>query len=125
MSQILRGLASRCTSTTTLSNRVSDAGFAGIFFSGPIRYLVLLIAACALPWCIQAQDATGKITGTITDPSGGVVPQAKITAINVETKVAKTAVTDTSGFYQIQPLPIGTYSVSVEAAGFSKMSSAQ
>ena len=36
----------------------------------------------------------------------------------------RSAVTDASGFYQIQPLPIGTYSVSVEAAGFSKMSSA-
>src|SRR5208283_2260500 len=123
MSQTLRGLASRITTTATLLNRFSGAGFSSTF-PGSIRYLALFLAACVLPLCLHAQDATGKIAGIITDPSGGVIPQAKVTATNVETKVAKTAVTDASGFYQIQPLPIGTYSVSVEAPGFSKMSSA-
>jgi hypothetical protein len=86
MSQTLRGLASRCISTTTLINRASDAGLASIF-SVPMRCLVLLLAASVVPGFLQAQDATGKIAGVITDPSGGVVPQAKVTATNVETKI--------------------------------------
>ena len=116
-------MASRCISTTTLINRASDAGRTSISSSG-IRYLVLILAACVVPSILQAQDATGKITGTITDPSGGVVPGAKVTATNVETKIEKTAVTNASGLYQIQPLPVGRYTVLVEATGFSKMSSA-
>ncbi len=123
MSQTLRGLASRTISTTTLNHQVSDAGRTSIF-AGRIRDVVLLLAACVAPCFLQAQDATGKIAGTISDPSGGVVPQAKVTATNVETKISKTAVTNASGTYQIQPLPVGTYTVSVEATGFSKMSSA-
>ena len=42
----------------------------------------------------------------------------------METKISKTAVTNANGTYQILPLPVGTYSVSVEATGFSKMTSA-
>jgi hypothetical protein len=89
-----------------------------------MRCLVLLLAASVVPGFLQAQDATGKIAGVITDPSGGVVPQAKVTATNVETKITKMVVTTASGLYQIQPLPVGTYRVSVEATGFSKMTSA-
>jgi hypothetical protein len=92
--------------------------------SQTFRRLALVLVVCAIPWILPAQDVSGKITGIITDPSGGVVPQAKVTATNVETKIAKTAVTDANGFYQIQGLPVGAYRVLVEAAGFSKMSSA-
>ncbi len=90
------------------------------------------LQACALLCAILlvfatgavAQDATGKISGIITDPSGSVVPDAKVTATNVDTKIAKSAQTDANGFYQIQTLPIGTYRVSVERAGFSTVTSA-
>ncbi len=126
MSKTLRGLAFRTITTTTLFTRISKTDFSSALRSAhkAACCLALLLAACAVPWSLQAQDATGKIAGIISDPTGGVIPQAKVTATNVETKIAKSAVTDASGFYQIQPLPIGTYSVSVEAAGFSKMSSA-
>jgi hypothetical protein len=72
-----------------------------------------------------AQDATGKIAGVITDPTGAFVPEAKVTATNVDTKISKTVQSDPNGFYQIQPLPVGNYRVSVEAAGFSQMTSAE
>jgi Carboxypeptidase regulatory-like domain/TonB-dependent Receptor Plug Domain/TonB dependent receptor len=71
-----------------------------------------------------AQDATGKIAGVITDPTGAFVPEAKVTATNVDTKIAKSVESDANGFYQIQPLPVGNYRVSAAASGFSTMASA-
>ena len=60
----------------------------------------------------------GSIQGTITDPSGSVIPQATVTAVNNATKVRTARPTTTAGFYVISPLPAGEYTVSVEAAGF-------
>jgi len=73
---------------------------------------------CALP--LAAQDATGRVIGVVTDPTGSVVPKAKVTVTNVETRVSRDAVTDGDGAYQILLVPIGAYTVSVEAQGFRK-----
>jgi outer membrane receptor protein involved in Fe transport len=81
-----------------------------------VSLVVLLLAACA--WNAAAQDATGKITGVVTDPSGAVVPNAKITVISSATNENYKAVTNSSGIYQILQLPIGLYRVAVEATGF-------
>ena len=78
--------------------------------------LVTLCAVCATP--AVAQTVTGGVTGTITDPSGAVVPGAQITAHNVDTGVDTTATTDKAGVYRIQFLPIGRYQVTVHAGGF-------
>jgi Carboxypeptidase regulatory-like domain/TonB-dependent Receptor Plug Domain len=78
-------------------------------------FSVLLVAPA-----IRAQDATGKITGNVTDPSGAVVPGAKVVVTNLETKTSKETVTNDQGFYQVLQLPIGSYEVSAEAAGFTK-----
>ncbi len=78
--------------------------------------LSLLLLAPAM-W---AQDATGKITGNITDASGAVVPGATVVVINLDTKTSKKAVTSNQGFYQVLQLPIGHYEVTAEAMGFSK-----
>src|ERR1700733_10565083 len=68
----------------------------------------------------RAQDATGKITGNITDASGAVVPGATVAVTNLGTKISKQAMADGQGFYQVLQLPIGSYEVSAEATGFSK-----
>lgn len=89
----------------------------------------LLCAALAFfavslcPAGLRAQ-ATGEITGRIADPSGAVVPNAKVTATHVETGVSQSTVTSSSGTYTIPSLLVGTYKVTASAQGF-KTASAQ
>lgn len=79
--------------------------------------LALLISnICFLP----AQDATGKITGTVTDASGAVIPDAKVTVTNTATNVTKDLTTNKDGVYQGLQLPIGFYRVTVAAQGFQQ-----
>jgi len=80
-------------------------------------FLALLIFPCALP----AQDATGRIIGNITDPSGLVVADAKVTVVNVATQIVSTTTTNSAGFYQVLSLPIGYYDVTIEKEGFQKV----
>ncbi len=65
------------------------------------------------------QTVTGSITGQVKDPSGAVVVGASVTAQNAATSVKTMAQTNGSGVYTIRFLPIGTYSLTVEAAGFT------
>jgi hypothetical protein len=65
------------------------------------------------------QTVTGSITGQVKDPSGAVVVGASITAQNAATSVKTAAQTNGSGVYTIRFLPIGTYSLTVEAPGFT------
>jgi len=67
----------------------------------------------------RAQTVTGSITGRVTDPSGAVVTGASVTAENTATSVKTSAQTNAAGVYSIRFLPIGAYSVTVEAPGFS------
>jgi hypothetical protein len=63
----------------------------------------------------------GSIQGTITDASGAVVPQAKIVVVSSETGFTKTLASDSAGYYSVGPLNPGPYTVTVTAAGFSKL----
>ena len=69
---------------------------------------------------VQAQDTTGRIIGNVSDPSGAVVPDAKVTVANEATKISQSTNTGRDGFYQVLALPIGNYSVTVEMKGFRK-----
>jgi len=60
----------------------------------------------------------GAITGTVTDATGAVIPNATVTASNDATGVATSRKTSSAGVYQISPLIVGTYSVTVSADGF-------
>lgn len=66
-----------------------------------------------------AQSNQGRITGTISDPAGAVVPSAQIEVKNTETGVVYRGGTSTTGNY-VLPVPSGTYDVTVSAAGFKK-----
>lgn len=69
----------------------------------------------------SAQNITGLIAGTVKDPSGAVVPNATVTVTNTDTGVTvRTLKTDAGGNYSAPLLPIGHYSVAIEAAGFRK-----
>jgi hypothetical protein len=89
------------------------------------RLLVLLLVVglsagmCGAVW---AQEVTGSIVGTVTDSKGGVVPNAKVTITNTDKQVVvRTLTTDDHGLYAAPLLPVGRYSVSVEVAGFKKV----
>jgi hypothetical protein len=67
-----------------------------------------------------AQTTTGRISGTVTDPSGAAIPGAGITVLNNGTGVSWRAATDDRGFYVAPNLPVGDYSVEVESKGFQR-----
>lgn len=84
-----------------------------------------ICAACLLVGLLSpvfAQESGGTIAGTVTDPPGGVVADAKIAITSAATKVATDLVTNSSGRYQSPPLTPGQYTVTVGQSGFKKES---
>ena len=81
--------------------------------------LCLLAAMIGSASLLQAQDATGRVVGTVTDRSSAVIPGAHVVVTNAATHVSRETVTDSSGFYQVLALPIGNYTVSVDHKGFN------
>ena len=68
-----------------------------------------------------SQTTTGSVTGTVTDPSGAVIPNAEVVAVNTATDVHTPVKSNNAGVYSIRFLPIGQYRVEVTAPGFSKL----
>jgi len=84
-------------------------------------FRVLLSAALFMAFAVIALgQSTATLQGTVTDQKGSVVPGAKITARNQATGIERTSQTDSDGNYQIAALPVGVYSIEVEAQGFKK-----
>ncbi|MFP5208446.1 MAG: carboxypeptidase-like regulatory domain-containing protein, partial [Acidobacteriota bacterium] len=80
-----------------------------------------ILLGFALVLCVSlapAQTVTGTITGQVTDPSGAVVPGAKVVATDLDTSVSTSATTNADGLFRIQFLPIGHYQVAITAPGF-------
>src|SRR5205085_7478242 len=76
-------------------------------------------AALCLALCATARaQSTATLQGTVTDPQGAVVPNAKVTVRSNATGVERTAQTDSEGNYQIASLQPGVYRVEVQAQGF-------
>ena len=82
------------------------------------RLSAAVFLACISLLPSLAQDATGKITGIITDPSGGVVGEVKVSVINTGTNISKDTTTNPQGVYQVLALPIGKYKVTATTPGF-------
>lgn len=76
----------------------------------------LLVAALAC----SAQTITSSIVGTVTDPSGAVVPNVTISVRNLDTGIRSSATTDNVGNYTVAQLPPGNYQVEAESTGFKK-----
>jgi hypothetical protein len=83
-------------------------------------FLVCMLLSAIAGSCLQAQEATGRIIGNVTDPSGSAVLGATVTITNTATKITRTTTTNETGFYQALSLPIGDYDVTVEKEGFRK-----
>jgi hypothetical protein len=65
-----------------------------------------------------AQETTGGLQGTVKDPSGAVIPGASVTLKGVTVGFNRTITTDETGFFKVQQMPPGDYTVSVTATGF-------
>jgi carboxypeptidase family protein len=81
--------------------------------------LIGLTLVLILPVLIQAQ--TASITGTVTEPSGAVVPGAAITVRNTATNATRTLESNSVGSYRVENLAPGVYEVSAEKTGFKKL----
>ena len=77
----------------------------------------LCVAFCGASLWAQT-SATGAIAGAVTDSSGGVIPNATVTATSTDTGQARTATTAADGTYRFSLLPPGQYKVSFSANGF-------
>src|SRR5579863_2263843 len=86
------------------------------------RSLVLVLCLLAFVPLGRSVEVTARIKGTVTDPSGAVVPNATVVAINQATGVSTKVTTSGQGDYLFQTLPIGTYNIEATAPGFKKFS---
>ncbi|MGA8186619.1 MAG: carboxypeptidase regulatory-like domain-containing protein, partial [Candidatus Sulfotelmatobacter sp.] len=87
--------------------------------------MVLLSLVVMAPAASSAQDATGRIFGTVYDQQGAVIPEVRITVTNMATQEARVATTDKEGSFQMLALPIGNYKVTAEHTGFRTVASAE
>ncbi len=94
-------------------NFIRATGGSAVCRLGLAVALLCLIASPAM-----AQLYSGTLTGVVTDPSGALVPAAKVVVTDVGKGLTFTAATDAGGRYLVRALPPSTYRVSVEASGF-------
>ena len=91
-----------------------------------IRYFklpVLALALCAaLVASAQAQATTGRISGTVKDSSGGVLPGVTVTVTEIRTGFTQDTVTDAEGLFNFVALPLGSYTVNAALEGFKTAS---
>jgi hypothetical protein len=81
---------------------------------GSVLGLLLFVFSIGAGWA----QTTGTLRGTATDPSGAVVPGASVTAVQSDTHVGRVTTTNESGDYEFPALPVGRYTVELQAAGF-------
>jgi hypothetical protein len=86
-----------------------------------IRSLLAFIFLQLVSFNAAAQNATGSITGVITDPNSAVITNARVTVTNRATSATRKAATNEDGNYTIENLVPGEYEVKIEAKGFSSM----
>ncbi len=87
------------------------------------RTIKLVLAVCILTavTCLSAlaQTTTSSIFGTISDPAGAVIPNARVVAVNTATGVHYAAITDSTGGFRITQLPPGPYTLEASSSGFA------
>ncbi|HWZ82000.1 MAG TPA: carboxypeptidase regulatory-like domain-containing protein [Terriglobales bacterium] len=83
-----------------------------------LQFCLAVFAILALACSAFAQVQNGQVAGTVLDPSGAAIANATVTVTNPATNFSSSATTNASGNYTVKEVPIGTYKVTVEAAGF-------
>jgi hypothetical protein len=87
--------------------------------------IALLVLAASGSAYAQATASTGQIEGTVVDESGSALPDATLTARNLETGFQRSATSDANGLYRLGLLPFGRYELEARLQGFASMQSAR
>jgi hypothetical protein len=84
---------------------------------------LVALAVCLIAGAVsaRAQETTGSIEGAVTDRTSSALVGARVTAINPETGFTKETVSATDGFYRLLLLPVGQYTITVEAPKFATL----
>ena len=80
---------------------------------------VILCITCLCASQARAQVSGATLAGTVTDSSGGVIPNAQVSITDVSTGVTRNVISDSAGLYTAPNLLPGTYEIRVTAMGFS------
>src|ERR1700761_3982213 len=83
--------------------------------------LLFLLLSLATAGSVWAQISRGGISGTVTDASGAAVAAAPVVALEVDTGVSHQTVSSSAGAFNFADLPLGNYTVTVDATGFEKI----
>jgi len=84
-----------------------------------MRKQLCLLLFCLLALCVSSlAQGLGSIVGTVTDPSGAVLPGAKIIAVQVDTGLSRTTTADSQGYFVLSSLKPARYTISIESTGF-------
>jgi hypothetical protein len=89
-----------------------------VYFRALLSAAAILVAFGASAF---AQDLQGSISGNVTDPQDAMIPAASVVVTNAETGAVRRTQTDAAGRFEVNLLNPGTYTVTVEAAGFKKL----
>src|SRR6476620_7022584 len=79
------------------------------------------VIALAVTLSVSLFAQTTSLTGTVTDPTGAVIPNAVISILNADTGFQREDKSDTQGRYTMESLPPGTYKLTAKAPGFAEM----
>jgi hypothetical protein len=86
--------------------------------AAPAFFLLAILLAASSAW---SQGNQGTLEGSVSDPSGAAIAGAQLTVTNDATRLKFQTTTDSDGLFTFPVLPVGTYTVEVGHAGFSKL----
>src|SRR5579884_73072 len=89
-------------------------------FLRSVTIAILLSAISSFAFAAQSTSTSGTISGTITDPSGAVIPGATVAIHNAVSEYQQTVKTDNSGHFQFTNVPFNPYHLTVSVAGFNQ-----
>src|SRR5262245_7476258 len=88
---------------------------------GKLRFLILAALLCfVLVVAVSGQSYRAKVSGIVTDQSGAVIAAATVTLTNINTGAKVTRSTSESGLFLFDLIDPGSYTVAIEAPGFTK-----
>jgi hypothetical protein len=100
------------------NSRARSASERFVLFASRVAIVLCLTVTFSISG--QAQSTFGTVLGTVRDPSGGVVPRAKVDLLNTGTNTVRSMEASASGAYQFNNLDVGTYQLTAESPGFEK-----